>query len=1190
MRSFIFLFCATVFGFTSSGTLSQNVKIIIDENKEVSVDEVFDLIMDQTDITFIYKADMFKDFPKVSLKKGSVRVNHLLSQSLSQGDFNFDIKNDNTIIIRKNSIPINVQEIVVSGTVIDRNGMPIAGLSVYTTDAPTEDNSNVIRGTTTDFDGKFKLNVSIGDFIIVTGIGFQRAQTMVKSGETVYNFVLKEDVNELEEIVVTGYQKISRERSTGAFNVVPKEQIQNTATQNIGSVLQGIAPGIQVVEDADGNIDINDVVIRGVGSIDPNSSTAPLVVVDGFPIQGGFDTINPNDIESVTILKDAAAASIWGARAGNGVIVVVTKKSSRKGMNINFSSFIKMKPKMNLERNITRADSKTTLDFESTIWTPTGHGTQSIFFVSNNHPAMTLFDRNIVASSGRSYSQGARAYYDAWYGHITQAELNTKINRLSGINSFDDIEKYVLTAPIQNQYNLALSTSSDRSSTRVSALFNDNVNAFIGDENEQILINVNNQYKISDWLTFNFNGMLDNSRDENRGIGFGTVQNMSPYQNLINADGSYANVKHPIYDPKYLEYFGNNVVDLPYDDITYNPLRDARGTESVSKHTNYRINVGLNIKLLDGLVFKPSYQYEKFQTKNEIYRGPETSTVKFAVINGSEVANYDPVAGTIGPSNVPLGAILDGSSSESTGYTIRTLLNYDKTFNKHGISALAGYERISSTSKGLGGIRTYGFNRETNQFAVPSVTSWESLWGQGGVLDGRFFSQSDRRFVSYFGNAAYTYDNKYTVTGSARSDGANFIVEDKAMRFNPMWSVGLSWNAKNENFLKDVDFINSLKFRVTNGENGNLVGSSATTPTISVSQQPNFYTGVYTAFLQNLGNPELRWERINTLNFGLDFNIFNSKLYGSIDVYNKGSEDLIATIDVPSTTGLTYGTFNVGEMSNKGVELNLSSDILFSENVKLNTNLVFSHNNSEVTKLADFSIFPRALPQFPYVEGRPYNAVHSFVYGGMRDIPSQTKPYPTIIGENGVIYGMDENIGLNGEDGRDVLKYQGTLVAPTILGWNNTFNYQNFTFTTRFIGKFGHKFRRPTHDYTPTRNRGVYHKDLEGLVAGRHDEMGLPYLDPEWDLWSYRISWYVPYLNTIVEDASHIRLRQIYLSYDLPSNLLSKIGLSNLRLFAQAENLGNIWVANDYNIDPEYINGITRAPEKTFTLGLNIEF
>lgn len=1091
----------------------------------------------------------------------------------------------NDSIYSKNTSDFNEKSIdnhkVIKGKIINIKNEPLLGVVIF-------DKKNEIYAYS-DYNGEFKIQVldSI-QFVKFKLEGFETTSVAIKNN-TEFEIVMLEPTVKLKELVITGYQKLSRERVTGAYDVIPTLEIKNNVNQNIGSVLQGIAPGVSIFEDADGNINLDNVVIRGVGSIDSRSSTTPLLVIDGFPVIGGFSTINPNDIASITVLKDAAAASIWGARAGNGVIVIETKKGNvTSGLQVEFQTFVKMGSRLNLEKNISRADSETTLAFESTIWTPKGHGPNSSF-VYNYPPPQTLYDNALVSRSGNSnYSHGARAYYDAYYGNITKAELDSKINRLGAINNFDDIDKYLLTSPIRQTYDLAISTSGKKSATRLSAVYNNNQNSFINDLNNQILININNQYKFKDWITFNLVAMLDNSKVSNSSISFGMIQTMNPYEKLVNEDGSYSSVKG-IYDAKYMEYFANNMTNLPYDDITYNPLRNARDTELKSQQTNLRINAALTFDILNGLKFKPSVQYEKFKTKYNNYYGAKTSSVIYSVLNGTDRSEYNPDIGTIGSMHIPVGAQITNSNSETVSTTYRGILTYDKIINKHNFSALAGFERISSTTYNTGGARTYGFNKDNNSYELPDYTPYTPLWDpSSGLSDERFFSQSDRRFISYFGNASYTYNNRYTVSGSIRSDGANFIVTDKSMRFNPMWSAGLSWNVKNEEFLKNVDAIDNLKLRITNGINGNLVGTVATKPTISLNSTPDYYTGLYNAYLLSLGNPSLRWEKINTLNLGLDFSLFDGSLYGSVEVYNKHSKDLIATVSLPSTIGLSRGTFNVGEMTNKGVELNLSSKINLKRGVIWISNLVLNHNTSEVRSLFTDYLSPFWMSNTPYVEGKAYQPIYAFEYGGMQNIPSQNELYPTVIAqETSEIVGMDTY--LTG-DGRDQLKYMGTAVAPTILGWNNTVSFKNFSLSTRVLGKFGHVFRRPTFDYSAFLQKGYYHEDLKGLLAGNHNIMGLPQIPIEYDYFSYIWSNYIPNLDTLVEDASHIRLKQVYFSYDLPQKKLSSIGITSLRIFMQVENLGNIWTANSYNIDPEYIRGVNRRPEKTFSLGVNFKF
>lgn len=1076
----------------------------------------------------------------------------------------------------------NQQKREITGTVVDKDGLPIPGVNII-----VEDTNN---GTQTDFDGNYKLSVDANaKTLVFSFIGYETEKVAIDS-KSIINVILKEGTNLLDEVVVTGYQTISKERATGAFNTLPVGQIENLASENVGSVIEGVIPGIQVGEDADGNINIEDIVVRGIGSIDSNSSKSPLVVVDGFPVEGGFSTINPNDIKSVTFLKDAAAASIWGVKSGNGVIVVTTKKAkANSGLQIEFKTFVKMRSKLDLDYNLTNANAETSLALESLVYQPGAHGTVPASFQGGNVPPENLNQLSYYDQM----PHGVRAYYDAYNGTITQAELNATVNRLRGNNVLNDSRKYLLADPMQTNYNLSLATSTDDSKTRFSISYNENQNAFIKDKNNQLLININNQYQIKDWLSFNMNGMISNSKNQNNGIGYNTIRNLDSYERLVEDNGTYSNVTGGFKDAKFLDYLQNNLENSPYKTLTYNPLRDALDTEDVSKNTNIRVNAGLEITVLPGLKFKPSYQYQIFKGSNRRYAGPEVNSTISTVLGSTDLDDFNPLTGAIGSPNIFEGAVLNRSESETVATTLRNLLTFDKTFGKHELNVLAGWEKQATTNTGSRFGTLYGFDEADNSYQQFPTGEWKSIFGTGGKThlgDSRGFSHSDQHFVSYFGNLAYTFNRKYTISGSARADGANFITDDNKERFNPMWSVGLAWNITREAFMEDVDFVNNLKLRVTEGDNGNLVGSVSKLPTIYIYPSPDYYTGADKAYLETPGTPDIRWERINTLNVGLDFDLFNRKLYGSADYYVKTGRDLMALVDVSPTNGWSNATYNVGEMVNKGIELNLGSSWKIAQNAHFNTNLVYSHNNSEVTYLKDFHIYPRSIGYSQYIEGKPYSPAYSWVYNGMQNIPSQSEPYPTIISATtGEIYGMDENIGSGGEDGRDMLEYSGTLVAPTTLGWSNSVTYKGLTLNTRLTGKLGHVFRRPTYDYSPTFD-GTYHEDVEGLLAGNHEAMGMPKLSMDFDYYLYRWGWYMPHMNTLIEDASHIRLKQVYLSYDLDDKLLSSIGLSSLKVFMQAENLGNIWTANKYGIDPQYIGGVTRAPEKTFTLGLDIKF
>ncbi|MDD7888011.1 TonB-dependent receptor [Flavivirga sp. 57AJ16] len=357
MRTFLFLLCTTAFGFTSSNVLSQNAKINIEANKTVTVDEVFDIIMSQTDYTFIYQIDMFKDFPKVKLEKGVIRANKLLQKSLSRGSFNFNFTTNNTIVINE-SAPVTLQETTISGQVVGENGMPLAGITVYVTNqklAGERINQDfLVRGVATDFDGNFSLLAEVGYYLVASGLGYEFYTEQITADKKVYNISLKEKASALDEVLVVGYGTIERKDLTGSVGSVKSEDIQQTKAQTIDQTLGGRIAGVHVSGQTGGPGSGAIVHIRGLSQL--RGDNQPLYVVDGVPIvinpqfsdigsigvfgdrENPLLSINPADIERVDVLKDASSAAIYGSRAANGVILITTKRGKRnQAPRFNFS-------------------------------------------------------------------------------------------------------------------------------------------------------------------------------------------------------------------------------------------------------------------------------------------------------------------------------------------------------------------------------------------------------------------------------------------------------------------------------------------------------------------------------------------------------------------------------------------------------------------------------------------------------------------------------------------------------------------------------------------------------------------------------------------------------------------------------------------------------------------------------------
>ncbi|MBR8536693.1 SusC/RagA family TonB-linked outer membrane protein [Carboxylicivirga sediminis] len=1155
----------------SAASWAQKVDV---SEAQTTYKELFQEVERQTGLITILSNDEMDINKEVVVKEGTFELKELYRQVLEDADMEFRIV-DGYIVIKPSQKTVFIEEeaqqenkIYLEGFIVDaENNEPLLGVNVAV--------KGTAQGTVTDEKGTFTLVVEEqSGTLAFSYIGYED-QERPFSASSSFAIKLVPAVSSVDEVIVyaTGLTKISKERATGSYSVMTRADIESSPNEEIARSLEGNVTGLQ--ETYNPQTGENEITIRGVGTI--NSEQAPLIVVDGFPVEGNFSTINPNDIDNVTVLKDAAAASIWGARAGNGVIVITTRKGKNSGkFNVELGSYLKMGEELDLDYNVARASVDNQLAYEK-------------YLVDNDYGTYWGVPDNLVDARD-VYSKGVQAYWDHQRGAISEADLNATIARLKATNYEDDVKKYLLRKPVTQQHNVSISGSTDKASYYLSVLYNNVKGHFKESGDQKVLINFRNTYQLKDWLGLRFGITTEMKKTDNSGSNLGTIRDISPYEKLMNADGTYAQVDYGL-NYAYMNPIAKTADGLPYDNWGYNPVEEMLNRDYITTYNNSRIQTGLDFKIIEGLHFSPSFQYEKFASKTENYNGEDTYYVRNMA---NDNVKYDELNNAVTEVYMPKGGILNQSFSETISYDLRNQINYDKKFGTdHEINLVAATEHIWKVTEGHGNI-LYGYDPESNTHAHPaygygsSAFNWNTLipsYYGGSLPTGHFLRYSNTRLFSFFANGAYTFRQKYTLTGSYRTDASNMIVDDPKFRYSPFWSIGGSWNAKRESFLSDVDFLDQLTLRATYGISGNTVTTASTVPVISLSSSPSLRTGAHSGYVSDYGNPTLRWERINQLNVAVDFSLFNRLLYGSFEVYDKQSEDLLASVSVAPTYGSTLQTFNVAEVSNKGFEMSLNANLKFGD-LTYNTGLNYSYNTSEVLSLQVAHIYPRTIPGYRFVEGEPVAPAYSWVYGGMNE-----DNLPTIVGENGITYTMNENIGSNGEQGQEVLRNMGTFIAPTVIGWSNTLQFKGFTFRSLITGKFGHVFRRSSFDYGMiSRTKSFYHEDLNGLMEGKADEMGIPDLPNGYEFYSYRWGWYAPDLNTLVEDAGHIRLRELYLGYKLSDRIASSLGLDKLTVFAHARDLGTIWTANDKGIDPEYIKGNRFNPGASYTIGFNLGF
>lgn len=1053
----------------------------------------------------------------------------------------------------------------VSGKVTDSAGDPVIGAAVMLKDGST--------GAVTSNDGYFTLEADESDVLVVQSLGYETVEIPVgvRSNFTV---VLEDAVHLLDDVVVTGYQTLSKERATGSFDIIDKAQIEKPAG-NIATRLIGSAAGLVGTQDAYGNPIFE---IRGRSSL-TDTPTQPLLVVDGFAIEGGFDSINPNDVESITVLKDAAAASIWGAKSANGVIVVTTKNGVSGGagtkVTVDYSGFFKVSPKLDLDYTLSEASVDDVIDYEMY-----GYG---------------RWDSNIWFPQESDYGGGFSTVYgllnEHRLGHLSEADMNAAIDALRGNNNHDQIRKYLLQNPIVHQENVSINIATERSTTTLSLLYQNDRQHYKRNDSNKYMVNFRNRTHLFKWLDFNFNGSYTYTQSDNSGSG---LPGLSPYEMLVDENGNYIPYSYGV----SLYYVDRHVPEgaFPYSDWSWNPLQEMDNRSLTSTSSVARIQAGLTVKIWKGLTFDSRVQYEMMDSHTHNYYNENTYTVRNTV---NTAASWDKETDVVTP-NLPTGGFLDQSRTRRDVITFRNQLNFNHTFvDRHAIAFVAGVETIDNRYQSFGYPRTYGYNDETLSVGnfpngiggtgVYQLTNWQDNNITFGYQNS--FSYMTDRYFSAFGNLSYTYDNRYTVSGSARTDASNLITDDPKYRYSPFWSVGASWQIANESFMEDVSWIDQLTLRATFGYNGNVDKSTTFKPLVNISSSPTVVTGEHTGSMSSYGNPTLRWERTGTWDVGVDFNFFRSKLYGKIDVYNKHSEDLIADVTIPAVQGTTSMRLNNGEILNRGFELEVGSALRISRNVTWDGMLTLSYNRNRVASLQQEPTYPYALAMYAgtssaWMEGYDMSTLWCYQYGGLINTGTEDAPAmkPTILHKSGLRETFDT--WPTGEP-MDISYYMGVMTAPWNMSFSTSFHVYDFDISLILTGKFGHKFMRESFNYPGISGRAIPNAKYSEVVNGDPNEI-IPLPQTEIEERYYFWNRFYPYMSYLAVNASHIRVQEINVAYNLPKTAVARLRMQSLQVYLQCNNPFNIYF-NGYGEDPEFGRGSMRL-QAAYTIGLKFKF
>ena len=964
------------------------------------------------------------------------------------------------------------------------------------------------------------------------------------------SIALKPLTLQLEEVnISTGYQILNKERLTGSYQQIGKKLLNEQVGSTLLDRLEALGNGLNVDRESSSRGRIR---IRGLSTI--SGPGDPLIVLDNFPYDGDLSNINPNDIESVTILKDAAATSIWGSRAGNGVIVITTKKAQHN-QALKFSA--------NVYQQFSPAPSLSYL--------PQLNSNDYI------NAELRLFKEGLYqADYNSSHKPGLTPVIEAMYNNAL-----SDLARMALIDSYrsrdvrQDFERYLYGTAHAQQYFLQASAGGAHYGWVASVGYDRQLSNLAATNNR---INLRYALTLSPWKGFDINLGLQYTEAENKSgkpayseISSGALA-LYPYAQLADANGNAL----PFVRDYRLSYLAG--LDSRLLDWKYYPLTDYTHNKTTSNLNDLNMNVGLNYTLGD---FKMTllYHHERQQTAGELLNGIG-SYVARNFVNGYTQLSTDGLS-----YKIPLGDIVSRSQGLLMGNDLRAQLNYTKQWNRHTIALMAGAE-TRELDNGHESYRLYGYDADILTIAKVDYVNRYPNYVTGSksyIPTGQSIGATDRRFVGAYANGNYTYSNSYLLYGSIRRDASNLFGLATNEKWKPLWSIGAGWIASNENFiLKHI--IDYLKFRISYGFSGNADPTKTAVTTIEYSEVSNFTQAPYAEIAHNM-NPDLRWETVRTINLGADFVLWKGILSGSFDYYFKRGTDLFSAYPVDYTTGIgAYVIRNLAAMKGRGFDLQLNSHNLKGE-LKWSTQLNLSHGTDEVTKY-----FVPPINASNYINGgsatvsglvgSPVFSTFSFQSPGL---DAEGNPLGYLDGELSNNY---QSITTNGTKVED-LKFHGSAIPTWYGNLQNRFRYRNLHLAMSISYKLGYYFRRKSVNYANLIGYGQIHSDyaLRWQQPGDEQNTSVPaFIYPNVNV---RDVFYGG-SEVLVERADHVRLQYINLGWQLPDKLLGK--QLEVEIYVNMANLGILWRANKKNIDPEYLGANTLLPPKTFSGGVRINF
>ena len=997
----------------------------------------------------------------------------------------------------------------ISGKVTNANGNPISNVSVIV--------KGTTVGTTTAADGTYSISVPANaKQLSFSSLAYESQDVTIGNRKNISIVMAASGATEMEGVVVTGISRVKKSEFTGATTKISEKQIENKPVGSFDQILQGRAPGVSSLTGSGQPGSAANVTIRGTGSIAGGS--APLYVVDGIPIEEGvFQSLNPNDFASVDILRDAAATALYGSRGSSGIIVITTKRGTSGKMKFSYSGQFGVKSKPDFAFSV--MNSEQLLKAQESFGLAGGSGSYPLpgFVLSPLNPANAGLTPAELAIN-KNELDSLKGINTNWSDEIFRT--GTFSNHQISISGGTGKTRIYSSLAMYNEEGTTLRTDMKRITWGTSVDYSDN--------KFNIALNSSLGYTKRNFQQSTTTNGLGNP------FLFSAVN--VPYMKVRDEFGNYA-----VGDPSDFKYSAVNALDLTAKDLNYNDQLKA----TLNFTAGYKVTDNITFNLTSGLDFR--------ETQNTQY-GSSLAYIRYSL-------REDPDAD---PRNV-YGFQAEGLNRFFTG-TVRPSINYRKVVNQNNEFEVGVYGEYIKEIQKTFSLTGYGTNPKTPNTLAAVVP---------GNADNGFFhavsgGKGQSTLVSGLATARYTYMNKYTLSGSIRSDGSSKL--PIATRWQQFFSVGAIWDASKEDFIKNISAINVLRLKASYGSSGNANNFPGGFYPYQATYGNGSYAGLPTIRASALGNPDLKWEVTYTANLGLDFELIKRRLYGDINIYDKRTKDLFVSKVLSGTGGGGSIDINAGELSNKGVEVNINYDVIRNNNVTWTLFANAAYNKNKVVSLGGENSYELGTELITV--GLPLGSQYWVKYAGVDAATGQP------------LYFTKEGALTNVFKDDDAVQTFGTSEAPYNGGFGTSLKFKGFDLSVLFSWQQG----SVKYD-----NMQFFLENPVGFLAqGFNQSADLNFWTKPGDITSTGSPKYgTQSTSQFLHDASFLRLRDVTLSYTVPSDIAGKSKiLSNAKFYVQGSNLfiWTKWRGRDPEAGGSNINLSEFPNPRAITAGVELTF